>query len=184
MNILQRNIDFQFDDQFHFRKNIIRIVRDHSAFLIEFINSIDDVINFVNNLQNLIINYETMHRFFTHEIYVQFYKNDEKKNEIKNETYYIDRNYKKKNQKCVIVIVFFDYATRININHLNRIFHVKKNVLYVKKSIVDSSIIHFKKEVIQSKNLKTNSFNYESNQISIKICSIESSNMKTKISMK
>ena len=96
MNILQRNIDFQFDDQFHFRKNIIRIVRDHSAFLIEFINSIDDVINFVNNLQNLIINYETMHRFFTHEIYVQFYKNDEKKNEIKNETYYIDRNLKKK----------------------------------------------------------------------------------------
>ena len=83
MNILQRNIDFQFDDQFHFRKNIIRIVRDHSAFLIEFINSIDDVINFVNNLQNLIINYETMHRFFTHEIYVQFYKNDEKKMKLK-----------------------------------------------------------------------------------------------------
>ena len=79
MNILQRNIDFQFDDQFHFRKNIIRIVRDHLAFLIEFINSADDVVNFVNNLQNSIINYETMHKSFTHEIYVQFYKNDKKK---------------------------------------------------------------------------------------------------------
>ena len=75
MNILKRIIDFQFDDQFHFRKNIIRIVHNHSAFLIEFINLTDDVINFVNNSQNLIINYETMHRFFTHEIYVQFYKN-------------------------------------------------------------------------------------------------------------
>ena len=96
MNILQRNIDFQFDDQFHFRKNIIRIVRDHSAFLIKFINSADDIVNFVNNLQNSIINYETIHRFFTHEIYVQFYKNDEKKNETENETYYIDRSYKKK----------------------------------------------------------------------------------------
>ena len=96
MNILQRNIDFQFDDQFHFRKNIIRIVRNHSAFLIKFINLTDDVVNFVSNLQNLIINYETMHRFFTHETYVQFYKNDEKKNESENETYYIDRNYIKK----------------------------------------------------------------------------------------
>ena len=185
MNILQRNIDFQFDDQFHFRKNIIRIVRDHSAFLIKFINSADDIVNFVNNLQNSIINYETIHRFFTHEIYVQFYKNDEKKeNETENETYYIDRSYKKKNQKCVIVIAFFDHATQININHLNRIFHVRRNALYVKKSIVDSSIIHFKKKVIQSKNLKTDIFSYGSNQISIKICSTESSNMKTKISMK
>ena len=99
MNILQRNINFQFDDQFHFRKNIIRIVRDHSAFLIELINSIDDVINFVNNLQNSIINYETMHRFFPHEIYVQFYKNDEKKeNKTENKTYYINRSYKKKSK--------------------------------------------------------------------------------------
>ena len=80
MNILQRNIDFQFDDQFHFRKKIIWIVRDHSAFLIEFISSADNVINLINNLQNLIMNYKAMHRSFTHEIYVQFYKNDEKKN--------------------------------------------------------------------------------------------------------
>ena len=152
MNILQRNIDFQFDDQFHFRKNIIRIVRDHSAFLIKFINSADDIVNFVNNLQNSIINYETIHRFFTHEIYVQFYKNDEKKeNETENETYYIDRSYKKKNQKCVIVIAFFDHATRININHLNQVFHVKKNVLYVKKLTVDSSIIRFKKKWFNQK---------------------------------
>ena len=107
-----------------------------------------------------------------------------KKKKIENETYYINRNYKKKNQKCVIVIVFFDYATWININHLNQILHVRKNVLYVKKSIVDSSIIHFKKEMIQSKNLKTNIFNYESNQILTKIYSTESSNMKIKISMK
>ena len=99
INILQQNINFQFDDQFHFRKNIIRIVRDHSAFLIKFINSADDVVNFVNNLQNLIINYEKMHKFFTHEIYVQFYKNDEKKNETENETYYIDCNYKKEKSK-------------------------------------------------------------------------------------
>ena len=83
MNILQRNIDFQFDDQFHFRKNIIRIVRDHSAFLIKFINSTNDVINFVSNLQNSIINYETMHKLSTHEIYVQFYKNNEKKMKLK-----------------------------------------------------------------------------------------------------
>ena len=63
-------------------------------------------------------------------------------------------------------------------------FSRQKNALYVKKSIVDSSIIHFKKEVIQSKNLKINIFSYELNQISIKICNTESSNMKTKISMK
>ena len=79
MKLLQRNIDFQFNDQFHFWKNIIWIVRNHSTFLIKFITSADDVINFVNNLQNLIINYKTVHRFFTHKIYVQFYKNNEKK---------------------------------------------------------------------------------------------------------
>ena len=43
------------------------------------------------------------------------------------------------------MIVIFNHATRININYLKRIFHVKKNVLYVKKLIVDLSIIHFKK---------------------------------------
>ena len=147
MNILQRNIDFQFDDQFHFRKNIIRIVRDHSTFLIELINSANDVINFVSNLQNSIINYETMHRFFTHETYVQFYKNDEeKKMKLKMKHITSIVVIKGKDQKCVIMIVFFNHATRININHLNQIFHVRRNALYVKKSTVDPSIIHFKKK--------------------------------------
>ena len=41
-------------------------------------------------------------------------------------------------------------------------FSRQKNVLYVRKSIVDLSIIHFKKKVIQSKNLKTDIFSYES----------------------
>ena len=126
-----------------------------------------------------------MHRFFTHEIYVQFYKNNEKeKNEIENEVYYIDRSYKKKNQKCVIVIAFFDHATRINMNHLNRVFHVKKNVSYMRKSIVNQSIIHFKKGLIQSKNLKINIFIYESDQISIKMCNTESLNTKAKMLIK
>ena len=118
MNILQQNINFQFNNQFHFRKNIIWIVYNDSTFLIKFINFINDVISFVNNLQNSIINYETMHRFFTYEIYVQFYKNDKKKLKLKIK-YITSIAIIKKNQKCVIVIVFFNYATRININHLN-----------------------------------------------------------------
>ena len=63
-------------------------------------------------------------------------------------------------------------------------FSRQKNVLYVKKLIVDRSIIHFKKKVIQLKNLKINIFIYESNWISIKTYTTELSNMKTKILMK
>ena len=147
MKILQRNIDFQFDDQFNFRKNIIWIVRDHSAFLIKFINSADDVISFVNNLQNSIINYEAMHRFFTHEIYVQFYKNDEK-NKIKLKMKHIISIavIKKENQKCVFVIIFLDHATQININHLNRIFHVKKMFcMWKNRLLIHQSYISKKK---------------------------------------
>ena len=100
MNILQRDIDSQFEEQFYFRKNIIQIVRDHSAFLIELINSVNNVINLISNLQNSIINYEAMHRPSTHKNYVQFYKNEKmEKNEIENEAYYIDRSYKKRKLK-------------------------------------------------------------------------------------
>ena len=107
-----------------------------------------------------------------------------KKNESENETYYIDRNYKRKKSKMRNRDRFFRSRNTNQHKSFKSSFSRQKNALYVKKSIVDSSIIHFKKEMIQSKNLKTNIFSYKSNQVSIKICSTESSNMKTKVLMK
>ena len=52
INILQQNINFSLNDQCYFRKNIVQIIHDHSTFLIKFINLTDDVVSFVNNLQN------------------------------------------------------------------------------------------------------------------------------------
>ena len=69
-------------------------------------------------------------------------------------------------------------------NHLNLRFNVKKNVSCVKKSTVDRLITFSRNEMIQSKNLKIKNFIFESNLISTKKFSIESSNMKTKTKTK
>ena len=59
----------------------------------EFVNSSKNVIDLINNLHFSIINYETMHRLFAHENYVQFYNDEMKNNEIENEMFFIDRRY-------------------------------------------------------------------------------------------
>ena len=59
----------------------------------EFVNLSNDVIDLINNLHFLIINYKTVHRSFGHKNYVQFYNDKMKNNEIKNEIFFIDRRY-------------------------------------------------------------------------------------------
>lgn len=93
MNFLQRNINNQFIKSFYLRENIIRTIWNHSALMIEFINSSNDLIDLINNLHFSIINYETMHKSFAHENYVQFYNDETKKNEIENKTFFINRRY-------------------------------------------------------------------------------------------
>ena len=61
---------------FYLRKNIIRTIRNHLTLINKFVNLSNDVIDLINNLYFLIINYETVHKSFAHENYVQFY-NDE-----------------------------------------------------------------------------------------------------------
>ena len=93
MNFLQRNLKNQFSKSFYLRENIIRTIRNHSALMTEFVNSSKNVIDLINNLHFLIINYETMHKSFAHENYVQFYNDETKNDEIKNEMFFIDRRY-------------------------------------------------------------------------------------------
>ena len=69
-------------------------------------------------------------------------------------------------------------------NYLNLHFNVKKNALYVTKSIVDRLITLSRNEIIQSKNSKIKNLIFESDSISTKKFSIESSNMKTKTKTK
>ena len=59
----------------------------------EFVNLSNDVIDLINNLHFSIINYETMHKSFAYENYVQFYNDEIKNDEIKNEIFLIDRRY-------------------------------------------------------------------------------------------
>ena len=59
----------------------------------EFDNLSKNVIDLINNLHFLIISYETMHRSFAHENYVQFYNNEMKNDKIENEMFFIDRRY-------------------------------------------------------------------------------------------
>ena len=59
----------------------------------EFVNLLNDVINLINNLHFSIINYETVHKSFAHENYMQFYNDEMKNDEIKNEMFFIDRRY-------------------------------------------------------------------------------------------
>ena len=93
MNLLQQNLKNQLAKFFYSRENIIRTIRNHSTLITEFVNSSDDVIDLINNLYFSIINYETVHRSFAHENYVQFYNDEMKNDEIENEMFFIDRHY-------------------------------------------------------------------------------------------
>ena len=93
MNFLQQNLKNQFAKIFYLRKNIIWTIWNHSTLMIEFVNSSNDVIDLINNLHFSIINYETVHKSFAHENYVQFYNNEMKNDEIENEMFFIDRRY-------------------------------------------------------------------------------------------
>ena len=63
--------------------------------MIGFINLSNDVADLISNLHFFIINYETMHKSFAHENYVQSYNDEVKDEKIENETYFIDRRYQK-----------------------------------------------------------------------------------------
>ena len=93
MNFLQRNLKNQFSKSFYLRENIIRTIQNHSTLMIEFVNSSKNVIDLINNLHFSIINYETVHKSFAHENYMQFYNNKMKNDEIKNKIFFIDRRY-------------------------------------------------------------------------------------------
>ena len=69
------------------------MIRNHLTLMTEFVNSSKNVIDLINNLHFLIINYETVHRSFAHENYVQFYNDEMKNDEIENEMFFIDRRY-------------------------------------------------------------------------------------------
>ena len=93
MNFLQRNLKNQFAKIFYLRENIIRTIQNHLTLIIEFVNSSKNVIDLINNLHFLIINYKTVHKSFAHKNYVQFYNDEMKNDEIENEMFFIDRRY-------------------------------------------------------------------------------------------
>ena len=92
-DFLQRNIKNQFAKFFYLRENIIRTIWNYSTLMIEFVNLSKNVIDLINSLHFSIINYETMHKSFAHENYVQFYNDEMKKNETENEMFFINRRY-------------------------------------------------------------------------------------------
>ena len=93
IDLLQRNFESAFQDFIHFRKNIIRTVRKHSALTAKLINTMIDTFALINSLHSSIINYETVIKNRGQDIYVQ------KKNEFENyddatEIYFTDRQYR------------------------------------------------------------------------------------------
>ena len=185
INLLQRNLKNQFAKIFYLRENIIRTIWNHSTLMTEFVNSSNDVINLIKNLHFSIINYETMHRSFVHENYVQFYNDEMKNDEIENKMFFIDRryqdhrsSYRDRNRSYMKSRnAFFWKSFKFS-------FQRQKNVSCAKKSIVDWLITFSKNEMIQSKNSKIKNFIFESDLISTKKFINESSNMKIKIKTK
>ena len=94
IDMLQRKIGLEFTEPFYFRENIIRAVRGHFALFIDLINPSKNVLGLVNSLHSFIVNYEAVHKTPQLKNYVQFYNDEEKKNEEKNETYFVDRHYR------------------------------------------------------------------------------------------
>ena len=181
-DFLQRNIKNQFAKFFYLRKNIIQTIWNHSTLMIKFVNSSKNVIDLINNLHFLIINYEIVHKSFTHENYIQFY-NDKMKKKTKLKTKYFLSIViiKTINQIFAIKIVhIWNCATYFFENYLNHRFNVKKNILCAKKSIVNRLITFNRSEIIQSKNLKIKNFIFELNLILTEKFINESSNIKTK----
>ena len=93
MNFLQRNLKNQFAKTFYLREKIIRTIQNHSALMTELVNSLNDIVDLINNLHFSIINYETMHRSFAHKNYMQFYNDEIKNDKIENKMFFIDRRY-------------------------------------------------------------------------------------------
>ena len=93
MNFLQQSLENQFANFFYLCKNIIQTIQNHLTLMTEFVNLSNDVIKLINNLYFSIINYETVHKSFAHENYVQFYNNKMKNDEIENEIFFIDCCY-------------------------------------------------------------------------------------------
>ena len=151
----------------------------------EFVNSSKNVIDLINNLHFSIINYETVHKSFAHENYVQFYNNEMKNDEIKNEMFFIDRRYQNhrsnyRDRNCSYIKsrnTFFRKSFKFS-------FQRQKNVLCVTKLTADRLITFSRNKMIQSKNSKIKNFIFESNLISTEKFSIESSNMKMKTKTK
>ena len=85
--------------------------------MIEFVNSSKNVIDLINNLHFSIINYETMHKSFAYENYVQFYNDKMKNDEIKNKMFFINRRYQNH---------------RSNYRDRNRLYMKSRNVFFLK----------------------------------------------------
>ena len=151
--------------------------------MIEFVNSSKNVIDLINSLHSSIINYETVHKSFAHENYVQFYNDEMKKMKSKTKCFSSIVVIKITNRIIAIENNFSGNRTiRFFENHLNHCFNVKKNVLCAKKSTADQLITFNKSETTRSKNLKIKNFIFDSNLISTEKFINESSNAKPKTS--
>ena len=113
--------------------------------MIEFINLSNDVINLINNLYFLIINYKTVYKSFAHKNYEQFYNDIKKKNKIKKKCFLSIIVIKITNQIFVIKIVhIWNRATYFFENCNGMFFEDMKD--FSKKKVFDSlCIIDFTK---------------------------------------
>lgn len=93
LDSLQQNIESMYFDFHYLNKNLIRAVRDHSTLLSNLVVFAHDSGNLFNNLQTAIVNYKTVHKSSTHNDFVQSY-NEKKKDKNKNETFYINCQYR------------------------------------------------------------------------------------------
>ena len=78
IDIIQRDIDSAYHDSVHLRENIIRACRDHSALVVDLINSVFDTSELINNLYASIVNYEAVHKL-VQQSYLRECKNHQSK---------------------------------------------------------------------------------------------------------
>jgi hypothetical protein len=62
LNIIQQELDSDYQESNHLRENLIRTCRDHATLIIELHNSSSNSSNLINSLYNSIINYESINK--------------------------------------------------------------------------------------------------------------------------
>ncbi len=94
MNIIQKDLDFACYDSIHLRENIIKVIRNHLALINDLNNVSFNVLDLINSLHAIVMNYEAIQKSDQQTNYLQ--QNSDYLQQSKSDNqYFIDRQYRR-----------------------------------------------------------------------------------------